>query len=546
MTPYKLNFLDDKESLDLLLKKALSYQESKEECPSDLHVLACELSKKCKGLPLALIVVGGILLNKECTYPVWNRVLQTMDWYTKGKDCMQVLAMSYEDMPYHLKACFLYLASFPEDYEISANRLIRMWVAEGFIPLEGRATMEEIAEDCLEELFQRSMIQVLSRSTNGSIKCFQVHDLLRDLAMHEAKQENFVTVFSQASDVNQRYGGTRRASLQSCKPELLEYVGPNTRSLLWFGLRIPKCYNFRLLKVLELVGVRNCTPDLVRGIEKLIHLKYLGFRNSGIALKSLCSFRQMKTLETLDIRGTKVTVPNSLWNIRTLRHVLCDGIPAPTSASNLINLQTLRSICPIDSGFRKLPILNNLRNLHLFTSHEENWVPMITLLQTLYFLVTLDIRFTGSEEIPLPVEIVYPKSLPNYEKLQFLSLKGLWSKNVSLEANLFPPHLVKLTLIKSKLGQNPMPELGKLKSLKKLRLRNVVDKHVSIMICPDGFPVLQYLELDNNWNMDFTVAQRVMPRLTYLLVCDKIELHLPPELQHVTIKIVNQMTFKYY
>ncbi|XP_078173109.1 putative disease resistance RPP13-like protein 3 [Carex rostrata] len=548
MTPYKLNFLDDKESLDLLLKKALSYQEPNEECPSDLHGLACELSKKCKGLPLALIVLGGILSNKECTYPVWNRVLQTMDWYTKGKDCMEVLAMSYEDMPYHLKACFLYLASFPEDYEISANRLIRMWVAEGFIPHEGRATMEEIAEDCLEELFQRSMIQVLSRSTNGSIKCFQVHDLLRDLAMHEAGQENFVTVLSQASDVNQRYGETRRASLQCCKPEFLEYIGPNTRSLLWFGLCLPKCYNFRLLKVLELVGIRNYTPDSVRGIDKLIHLKYLGFRNSGIELKSLCSFRHMKTLETLDIRGTEATVlPNSLWNIRTLRHVLCDGVAAPTSASNLINLQTLRWIRPIDSWFRKLPILNNLRNLHLLNEDEKYWVPVITLLQRLYFLVTLDIRLRSFVVISLPVEIVYPIVLPNYEKLQFLSLKGSWSKNVSLEADLFPPHLVKLTLINSKLGRNPMPELGKLKSLKKLRLKDVVDRLASLrMICPAGFPVLQHLEMDNSCKMDFTVAQGVMPRLTYLLVCDKIELHLPPELQHITIKIVNRPMLKYY
>lgn len=155
MPPYELFFLDAQKSRDLLIKKALCYKEPDKECPCDLLEIANKLSNKCKGLPLALIVLGGILLNKECTYPIWNRVLQTLDWYTKGKDCMQILAMSYEDMPYHLKACFLYLAFFPEDYEVSTNRLIRMWVAEGFIPHEGRATMEEIAEDCLEELFRR-------------------------------------------------------------------------------------------------------------------------------------------------------------------------------------------------------------------------------------------------------------------------------------------------------------------------------------------------------------------------------------------------------
>lgn len=246
----------------------------------------------------------------------------------------------------------------------------------------------------------------------------------------------------------------------------------------------------------------------------------------------------MKTLETLDIRGTQATVPNSLWNIRTLRHVLCDGVSPPTSASSLVNLLTLRSIWPTRPWCSKLPTLNNLRNLHLHIDYEEFWVPVITLLQTLYFLVTLAIRLGCNADIVLPMEIVYPKSLPNYKKLQFLSLQGLWSKNVSLKANLFPPHLVKLTLINSKLGQNPMVELGKLKSLKKLRLRDVVDENVSIMICPTGFPVLQYLEVSMSYDryMDFTVAQGVMPRLTYLVVHHKIMQHLPPELEHITIQ----------
>ena len=154
MVPYELNFLDDKKSLDLLLKKALPYQESGEECPIDLD-LADTLSKKCKGLPLALIVLGGILSTKEQSYIAWERVLQTLNWYLDGGDCMRVLAMSYEYLPHYLKPCFLYLASFPEDYMISAKRLIQMWVAEGFVPLEGRPTIEIMAEDYLEELSKR-------------------------------------------------------------------------------------------------------------------------------------------------------------------------------------------------------------------------------------------------------------------------------------------------------------------------------------------------------------------------------------------------------
>jgi len=63
------------------------------------------------------------------------------------------------------------------------------------------------------------MIQVSRRSIHGMIKYFQVHDLLRDLAIHEAEQENFGTIFSQASasEVKMPNRRIRRASIQTNK-----------------------------------------------------------------------------------------------------------------------------------------------------------------------------------------------------------------------------------------------------------------------------------------------------------------------------------------
>lgn len=46
------------------------------------------------------------------------------------------LNLSYRDFPYYLKPCFLYLSIFPEDSVISRMRIVRRWVAEGFV--EGR------------------------------------------------------------------------------------------------------------------------------------------------------------------------------------------------------------------------------------------------------------------------------------------------------------------------------------------------------------------------------------------------------------------------
>ncbi|KAJ4771928.1 Disease resistance protein (CC-NBS-LRR class) family [Rhynchospora pubera] len=288
MKPYELEFLNEENSRNLLLKKALPYQNSGEKCPDDLLELADELSKKCKGLPLALIILGGILSKKDPTYTEWRKVLRTMDWHYDGKDCIDILAMSYEDLPYYLKSFFLYLALFPEDYEISARRLIMMWVAEGLM-LQQRKTKEEIAEDYLEQLVQRSMVQVSSRHVDGSIKNCRLHDLFRDFAMHQAAKENFVTVFANPQDI------------KHCDPGLMEYLGPKTRSLFLFDLsyNLFDFFKFRLLRVLEITNTGLYLMCGLGGFDRLIHLKYLAIRNCEDIEMRGCSFGHLKNLETL-------------------------------------------------------------------------------------------------------------------------------------------------------------------------------------------------------------------------------------------------------
>ncbi|XP_078160358.1 putative disease resistance RPP8-like protein 4 isoform X1 [Carex rostrata] len=298
---------------------------------------------------------------------------------------------------------------------------------------------------------------------------------------------------------------------------------------------MPKFSNFRLLKVLDLVDVENGGGDLVKEFEKLIHLKYLRFRRCSIKFSSF-SFHHMKTLETLDIRGIDIDNPNLSWTSSTLRHVRCNAadLELPNSTVDLRNLQTLKWVSIPRSLDTKLILLNNLRKLGVFNEFED-WVGMTNLLGKLPSLVSLAI--SAIIIYVLPVEIVYPKALPNYQNLRSLHLKGRWSKTTTLDASLFPPSLIKLTLSRCGFRQNPMPELGKLKNLKKLSLQYVMememDSKVSA-ICSEGFPVLQYLKVVDLELEDLVVEKGVMPMLTYLEIGPHIKLQLPPELQHVT------------
>ncbi|RZC86281.1 hypothetical protein C5167_007466 [Papaver somniferum] len=122
---------------------------------------------KCCGLPLGVVVLGGILLIKDKTLAAWSKVHDSVNWeLTHGEKsylCSGILAFSYYDMPYYLKPCFMNTGLFPEDHEIRASKLFHLWIAEWFVQREGEKTLEDTAEDYLEELIHRSLIKIERR-----------------------------------------------------------------------------------------------------------------------------------------------------------------------------------------------------------------------------------------------------------------------------------------------------------------------------------------------------------------------------------------------
>ena len=77
----------------------------------------------CGGLPLAVVVLGGIFRTKKTLWQ-WNEVHENIKSYLdKGEkigkegDVPKVLAYSY----YDLKPCFLYLGKLGEDSDIGTK-----------------------------------------------------------------------------------------------------------------------------------------------------------------------------------------------------------------------------------------------------------------------------------------------------------------------------------------------------------------------------------------------------------------------------------------
>ena len=90
----------------------------------------------------------------------------------------------------------MYLSVFPEDYFIDKRSSIWMWIAEGFIHEKQGLSSFEIGEGYLNELVNRSMIQLvenLKRYRMVVCGC-QVHDMVLDLIRSISSQENFVSI----------------------------------------------------------------------------------------------------------------------------------------------------------------------------------------------------------------------------------------------------------------------------------------------------------------------------------------------------------------
>ncbi|XP_037473904.1 disease resistance protein RGA5-like [Triticum dicoccoides] len=139
------------------------------KCPDELEKVSREILKKCGGVPLAIITIASILASNGQDQQIkpkyqWDNILGSIGRGLAGgggaKDMQRILSFSYYDLPSHLKTCLLYLSIFPEDFEIRRDRLIWMWIAEGFVQGGEQETgLFELGESYFNELANRNLIQ---------------------------------------------------------------------------------------------------------------------------------------------------------------------------------------------------------------------------------------------------------------------------------------------------------------------------------------------------------------------------------------------------
>ncbi|XP_049414685.1 putative late blight resistance protein homolog R1B-12 isoform X3 [Solanum stenotomum] len=187
---HQMRFLSVEESWTLLRDKVFGNGSYSPE----LEKIGRCIVHQCQGLPLAVVAIGGLLSKISKETSSWENVAEKVGslMTSDTMDCLNILSLSYNHLPQYLKTCFLYMGVFAETREIPVWKLIKLWISEGFVKKVNHKNLEDVAEENLRELVDRSLVLVGKHTSLGKIKTCKMHDLVQDMCLREAQYENFI------------------------------------------------------------------------------------------------------------------------------------------------------------------------------------------------------------------------------------------------------------------------------------------------------------------------------------------------------------------
>jgi len=159
--------------------------ESDEADVDSLKDIGIKIVEKCDGLPLAVKVLVGLLLNTSRTRGAWVDVSNHLTWSMEGMDydINKAVYLSYEELPSHLKQCFLFCSLFPKDESITRGVISQLWIAEGYIHNKlSSKPPEDLAFEYYKELISRNLLEPVEEYYDQS--AFTMHDVVRSFAQY--------------------------------------------------------------------------------------------------------------------------------------------------------------------------------------------------------------------------------------------------------------------------------------------------------------------------------------------------------------------------
>ncbi|MCD7445939.1 hypothetical protein HAX54_024640 [Datura stramonium] len=454
--PHHLRLFNGEESWRLLQKKVFGEQ----RCPPKLEKIGVQIAQSCRGLPLAIILVAGLLAKIDKEELPWRGVANDLRCSCiiagDAQKYMNIIRLSFNILPDQLKQCFLYFGEYFGD-GVKVRKLIQRWVAEEFAIGNGLKSAENVAKDYMMELIDSNLVMVVRRSFSGKVKTVQMHDLLREFCSTtcidqwetEGSDDSSLAHPQSGYEIHHLYQPKRGSS---CPHSLITHLLPsddilNQRNLL-FDCNSILSHELLTLRVLDLACV---TLSSASPIQCLINLRYLVLK--GNFEEDPSWFSNLKNLETVILKGSRrLNLSHAIWGMVSLKHLEVTGKPA-----------VIR--CDV-AEFETYPPLEKLQWLSFaYLAGGEEFQEFVSKVPNLVKLRGLIDEPQGYQRcIRLP-------GLESLNKLESLKVYFLKRGAKRLEVN-FPRNLKKLTLSSCQLPWSEISTIGRLENLEVLKLES--------------------------------------------------------------------------
>ncbi|KAF8776526.1 hypothetical protein HU200_003241 [Digitaria exilis] len=426
----------------------------------------------------------------------------------RGK-AKKMLKFSYKDLPREHKTCLLYLAIFPQGYNIRRSTVIGRWVTEGLITKQDWLTAVRHAERCFDALIIRGLVLPCDIGAAGKVKSCMVGDQVHQFITKIPSKENILD--ARLSDLWARhfsiFSGLRLRT---------------TDSIEKFVHKLPKYSpQLPLLKVLDLEGTNICFDKnhyLKDICNKILLLKYLSLRGTNVTHLPN-EINNLHELEVLDIRQTMVpeiaTRDVLLLKLRRFlagrvnpgsrieRNLSCSAVQIPCNIERMENLEILSSVKASREGHELKDIRNlwQLRKLGVVIEDRDNHLMRLLraisdlkeCLQSLSITISSP---TKTKRTRQPIDMSnWLRQTPQH--LESLTINGV-TQRVQLLESLAKgcDELVKVTLSGTLLKQENLMVLAVLPKLLYLRLRSNAYNGSKLTFNKEEFQQLKYFLVD--------------------------------------------------
>ncbi|KAF8673318.1 hypothetical protein HU200_048875 [Digitaria exilis] len=370
------------------------------------------LLQKCGGLPKVICVVAESwerVRNIKIKDNLVSKLEANAPHSTRSLGVMFTWLDSYfRNCPDSLKPCIFYLSIFPLNHTIRRRRLVRRWISEGYFRNNKERTAEENGERSFSKLVNLSMIQAPGTEVNydGMPLC-QVNGFLREYIVSRLTEENLAFALEDHCRMDTQRTGRHLAIDNSWDRDRNVFQSIDLsllRSLTVFG----KWESFiisdkmKLLRVLDLEDVSSgvTNRDVEQMVKQLPRLKFLSLRRCKEVTRLPDSMRDLKQLQTLDIRETSVTkLPKGITKLEKLQYIRA-GTAKHHQATKAAENPSAVAVTPVSRSYASLgSCLSRSRNQHPCGSHCGVDVPSgirkLSSLHTLGVVSIEDVREDG-------------------------------------------------------------------------------------------------------------------------------------------------------